>query len=45
MGRAYEMQSNLLAALEAFRRALRVNPNMEEIRARVIQLQRTLKDQ
>ena len=45
MGRAYEMQNNLLAALEAFRRALRLNPNMEEIRARVIQLQRTLKDQ
>jgi tetratricopeptide (TPR) repeat protein len=45
MGHAYEMQNNLLAALEAFRRALRLNPNMEEIRARVIQLQRTLKDQ
>lgn len=44
MGHAYEMQNNLLAALEAFRRALRLNPNMEEIRARVIQLQRTLKD-
>lgn len=44
MGQAYEMQHNLLAALEAFRRALRLNPNMEEVRARVIQLQRTLKD-
>lgn len=44
MGQSYEMQNNLLAALEAYRRALRLNPNMEEIRARVIQLQRTLKD-
>jgi tetratricopeptide (TPR) repeat protein len=45
MGQAYEMQRNLVAALESFRRALRLNPNMEEIRTRVIQLQRTLKDQ
>jgi tetratricopeptide (TPR) repeat protein len=45
MGEAYAMQQNLVAALEAFRRALRLNPNMEEIRARVIQLQRTIKDQ
>ena len=44
MGQAYEQQHNLVAALEAFRRALRLNPNMEEIRTRVIQLQRTLKD-
>jgi tetratricopeptide (TPR) repeat protein len=45
MGQAYEMLHNLVAALESFRRALRLNPNMEEIRTRVIQLQRTLKDQ
>ncbi|HYO24976.1 MAG TPA: tetratricopeptide repeat protein [Lacipirellulaceae bacterium] len=45
MGQAYELQNNLVAALEAFRRALRLNPNMEEIRTRVIRLQRTLKDQ
>lgn len=45
MGQAYETQHNLVAALEAFRRALRLNPNMEEVRARVIQLQRTLKNQ
>ncbi len=43
MGQAYELQHNLVAALESFRRALRLNPNMEEIRTRVIQLQRTLK--
>jgi tetratricopeptide (TPR) repeat protein len=45
MGQAYELQHNLVAALEAFRRALRLNPNMEEVRARVIQLQRVLKNQ
>jgi tetratricopeptide (TPR) repeat protein len=45
MGQAYEMQHNLVAALESFRRALRLNPNMAEIRTRVIQLQRTIKDQ
>jgi tetratricopeptide (TPR) repeat protein len=45
MGQAYELQQNLVAALEAFRRALRLNPNMEEVRARVIQLQRVLKNQ
>ena len=45
MGQAYELQHNLVAALESFRRALRLNPNMEEIRARVIQLQRMLKNQ
>lgn len=45
MGQAYEMQHNLVGALESLRRALRLNPNMEEVRARVIQLQRTLKNQ
>jgi tetratricopeptide (TPR) repeat protein len=45
MGQAYELQHNLVAALEAYRRALRLNPNMEEVRARVIQLQRALKNQ
>jgi tetratricopeptide (TPR) repeat protein len=45
MGQAYEIQHNLVAALESFRRCLRLNPNMEEIRTRVIQLQRTIKDQ
>ncbi|HEX6963418.1 MAG TPA: tetratricopeptide repeat protein, partial [Lacipirellula sp.] len=45
MGQAYEKQHNLVAALEAYRRALRLNPNMEEVRARVIQLQRALKNQ
>lgn len=44
MGQCYLLQANPLASLEAFRRALRLNPGMEEVRAQVIQLQRTLKD-
>jgi tetratricopeptide (TPR) repeat protein len=43
MGQAYQLQDNPVAALEAFRRALRLNPSMEEVRAQVIYLQRTLK--
>jgi tetratricopeptide (TPR) repeat protein len=42
MGQCYLWQENPVAALEAFRRALRLNPNMEEVRAQVIQLQRSL---
>ena len=44
MGQCYLLQDNPVAALEAFRRALRLNPNMEEVRIKVIQLQRSLKD-
>jgi len=43
MGQAYLLLENPVAALEAFRRALRLNPSMEEIRAQVIHLQRSLK--
>ncbi len=43
MGQAYQLQENPVAALESFRRALRLNPSMEEVRAQVIHLQRTLK--
>jgi len=43
MGQAYVLMGNPVAALESFRRALRLNPNMEEVRAQVIRLQRTLK--
>lgn len=45
VGRACEMQRDLPAALDSYRQALRLNPNLEEVRARVIQLQRTLKNQ
>ncbi len=43
MGQCYLLQDNPVAALEAFRRALRLNPNMEEVRAQVIRLQRAIK--
>lgn len=45
MGQCYLMQENPVGALEAFRRALRLNPGMEEVRAQVIQLQRTIRDE
>lgn len=43
IGQCYLLQDNPVAALEAFRRALRLNPGMEEVRLKVIQLQRSLK--
>lgn len=43
IGQCYLLQDNPVAALEAFRRALRLNPGMEEVRVKVIQLQRSLK--
>jgi Tfp pilus assembly protein PilF len=43
MAQAYQLRGDLVAALEAFRRALRLNPGMEEVRAKLIQLQRMLK--
>lgn len=45
MGQCYLLQDNPVAALESFRRALRLNPNMEEVRVQVIQLQRSIKDE
>ncbi|TWT37847.1 Tetratricopeptide repeat protein [Posidoniimonas corsicana] len=43
MGQCHLLQENPVAALEAYRRALRLNPGMEEVRVQVIQLQRTMK--
>ncbi len=45
MGQCYVMQENPVAALESFRRALRLNPGMEEVRANVIKLQRSIRDE
>ena len=45
MGQAYLLLSDPVSALDSFRRALRLNPNMEEVRAQVIRLQRSLKDE
>jgi tetratricopeptide (TPR) repeat protein len=44
MGQAYLLLKDPVSALDAFRRALRLNPSMEEVRAQVIHLQRSLKD-
>lgn len=43
MGQCYLLQENPVAALESFRRALRLNPGMEEVRANVIKLQRSIR--
>ena len=40
MGRAYLELSNPVSALECFRRALRLNPNLEGVRAQVVRLAR-----
>ncbi len=45
MGQAYLLLGDPVSALDSFRRALRLNPNMEEVRAQVIHLQRSLKDE
>lgn len=43
MGQSYLHMGNTKAALECFRRALRLNPNLEGIRAGVAYLERSLK--
>ena len=42
MGQCYLLQNKPTVALEAFRKALRLNPSMEEVRAQVIRLQKSL---
>jgi tetratricopeptide (TPR) repeat protein len=45
MAQCHLKQNNRSLALECFRRALRLNPNLEGVRAHVLYLQRTLKRQ
>jgi tetratricopeptide (TPR) repeat protein len=42
MGQAYLQLNNHLAALEGFRRALRLNPNLEHVRAQITRLTRLI---
>ena len=44
MGQAYMELGNHVSALESFRRALRLNPDLEGIRAQVIRLARKVED-
>jgi tetratricopeptide (TPR) repeat protein len=43
MGQCHLQLSNPVAALECFRRAVRLNPDLEGVRAQVIQLERVLR--
>jgi tetratricopeptide (TPR) repeat protein len=45
MGQCYLQLGDRSAALESFRRALRLNPGLEGVRAQVVYLQRTMKEQ
>jgi tetratricopeptide (TPR) repeat protein len=42
MGHAYLRLKNRISALESFRRALRLNPNLEDVRAHVTRLSRAI---
>jgi tetratricopeptide (TPR) repeat protein len=44
MGHAYLRLNNPVSALEAFRRALRLNPNLEGVRAQIARLTRLIED-
>jgi tetratricopeptide (TPR) repeat protein len=44
MGQCYVQLGNAASALECFRRALRINPGLEGVRANVRQLERTLRN-
>jgi hypothetical protein len=45
MAHCHLQLNNRTSALECFRRALKLNPNLEGVRAHVLYLQRTLKSQ
>jgi len=44
MGRAYVELGNPVSALECFRRALRLNPDLEGVRLQVARLSRLVED-
>jgi tetratricopeptide (TPR) repeat protein len=44
MGRAYMELNNRVSALECFRRALRLNPDLEGVRVQVVRLARLVED-
>jgi tetratricopeptide (TPR) repeat protein len=44
MGRAYMELNNPVSALESFRRALRLNPDLEGVRLQVVKLSRLVED-
>jgi tetratricopeptide (TPR) repeat protein len=44
MGQAYLELQNYVSALEAFRRAMRLNPDLEGVRAQVVRLTRMVED-
>ena len=44
LGQCHLQLKDQTAALSAFRRALRLNPSLEHVRARVVYLQRVLRD-
>jgi tetratricopeptide (TPR) repeat protein len=45
IGEAYLRLGNLISALEAFRRAVRLNPELEEVRVQVIELARQIEQE
>jgi tetratricopeptide (TPR) repeat protein len=44
IGQCFLLLNNITAALDAFRRALRLNPSMEEVRAQVVKLQKSVQE-
>ncbi|MEE9601685.1 MAG: tetratricopeptide repeat protein, partial [Thermoguttaceae bacterium] len=44
MGKAYLRLDNHVSALQSFRRALRLNPNLDGIRAQVVRLAKMVED-
>jgi tetratricopeptide (TPR) repeat protein len=45
IGQCFLLMNNVSSALDAFRRALRLNPSMEEVRAQVVKLQKSVQEE